>query len=64
MKILGRRIIKGVGFLRLVPTDEDDFWYLYNLLAVGDIIRTTTHRKIVRECINLLRDSINWQQDI
>jgi len=51
MKILGRRIIKGVGFLRLVPTDEDDFWYLYNLLAIGDIIRTTTHRKIVRECI-------------
>lgn len=48
MKILGRRISKGVGFLRLMPTDDEDFWYLYNLIAIGDLIQTRTHRKIIR----------------
>lgn len=52
MRILGKRIVKGVGFLRILPTDEDDLWYLYNLVSIGDIIRTSTHRKIVRESIN------------
>jgi protein pelota len=50
MRLLKKRIShKGIGFIHLIPTEEDDFWYIYNLLSVGDIIKTSTFRKIVRE---------------
>jgi protein pelota len=51
MRLLKKRINyqKGIGFLHLIPTEEDDFWHIYNLIAVGDIIKTSTFRKVVRE---------------
>lgn len=37
-----------------MPTHDDDFWHLYNLVQIGDIIKTSTYRKIVREGNNNL----------
>ena len=51
MRILSQRIYKGVGFLRVLPVDEDDFWHLYNLITIGDLVKTSTYRKIVKEGI-------------
>lgn len=53
MKILKKRIHigKGSGFLHVMPVEEDDLWHLYNLIQIGDIVKTSTQRKIVRESI-------------
>lgn len=32
MKILKRKIIKGEGFVHLIPTEEEDLWHIYNLV--------------------------------
>jgi protein pelota len=59
MRILKKRInSKGIGFLHLIPTEEDDFWHLYNLIQIGDLVKTSTYRKLVREGINDLKTSI------
>lgn len=65
MRILSQRIYKGVGFLRVLPVDEDDFWHLYNLITIGDLVKTSTYRKIVKEGIKSIYSfRINWIQDI
>ena len=33
------------GYVQLVPQDEEDIWYLYNLIFPGDILRLRTFRK-------------------
>ena len=35
----------GSGFLKLVPTEPEDMWHAYNLIAAGDTLTTTTTRK-------------------
>ena len=65
MRILSQRIYKGVGFLRVLPVDEDDFWHLYNLITIGDLVKTSTYRKIVKEgMISYYSFRINWFKDI
>lgn len=33
----------------LRPDTPEDLWHAYNLLQIGDLIRCTTHRKVVKE---------------
>lgn len=47
MRILKRRIIKGQGYVQMIPTEEEDLWHIYNLIHEGDKIKSLTTRKIV-----------------
>lgn len=51
MKLLKRSISAkdGDGFLLLRPDTPEDLWHLYNLCQVGDEIRCSTFRKVVKE---------------
>jgi protein pelota len=49
MRILNRKIHKGVGFVHLMPTDLEDYWHLYNLISEGDCLKMKTTRKITKE---------------
>lgn len=40
------------GTLTLVPQDVDDMWVIYNHTVPGDVIETTTTRKVVRHSDN------------
>lgn len=39
----------GTGSVKLEPHDAEDMWHLYNLISAGDILRTSTIRKIQQE---------------
>ncbi|KAE9420194.1 hypothetical protein Angca_005615, partial [Angiostrongylus cantonensis] len=50
MKLVKRGIEKsGAGYVALIPEDAEDMWHIYNLIRVGDIVRTKTFRKVVTE---------------
>lgn len=51
MKLIKKRISAkdGGGMILLRPDTPEDLWYAYNLLQDGDLVRCTTHRKVVRE---------------
>lgn len=40
---------KRNGNATFVPIDEEDIWYVYNIIMVGDVIRLATMRKIVHQ---------------
>lgn len=45
MKIFSKNINDdGQGYVTLNVNDGEDLWHLYNLIAVGDIVHTTTVR--------------------
>jgi protein pelota len=45
MKILKKQIEKcGSGLVILNPENSEDMWHAYNLIVVGDQVRTTTFR--------------------
>lgn len=46
MRILKQKIFHGQGFVHLIAQEDDDLWYIYNLIQPGDNIRTLTYRKI------------------
>lgn len=48
MKIVYRKINRrnNAGEVVVIPYTEDDIWYLYNILAPGDVIRTVADRKV------------------
>jgi protein pelota len=47
MKEGKRRFDKdGAGSIALTPTEADDMWHLYNIIAVGDLITATTFRYV------------------
>lgn len=50
MKLLRKALEKnGQGEIAFIPTEPEDMWHAYNLIAVGDSIRATTIRKVQRE---------------
>ena len=51
MKVLKRQISTkdGSGMVVLRPETSEDLWHVYNLLQKGDLVRTTTVRKVVKE---------------
>jgi stalled ribosome rescue protein Dom34 len=54
-RYFGMRVLKravepdGTGFVRLIADDEEDLWHMYNLVNVGDRVKATTLRKVVKE---------------
>lgn len=39
----------GSGTVAMIPEEPEDMWHLYHLLAAGDILRSTTIRKVKSE---------------
>lgn len=37
------------GFVVVCPTDEEDIWYCYNIILVGDVLRLKTMRKVAHQ---------------
>ncbi|KDN50948.1 hypothetical protein RSAG8_00577, partial [Rhizoctonia solani AG-8 WAC10335] len=47
MQLIGRRIDKdGVGYVTLVPQDDEDMWHIYNLIQEGDQVRAAAVRRV------------------
>ena len=47
MRILGMYFShKGEGYVCLSPETDEDIWHIYNLILVGDLIKTKVTRKI------------------
>ncbi|KAK6740148.1 hypothetical protein RB195_008552 [Necator americanus] len=50
MKLKNRGIEKnGPGYVTLIPEDAEDMWHIYNLIRVGDVVKSKTIRKVVTE---------------
>ena len=51
MKILKKNISAkdGSGTVLLRPDTDEDMWAAYNLIQIGDLVRCTTVRKVVKE---------------
>jgi len=50
MKLIKKNIEKdGEGTVILQAEEIEDMWHVYNLITVGDEVRTTTIRKVVKE---------------
>lgn len=50
MKILKRGLQKDTsGFVRLICEEEEDMWHVFNLVRIGDVVRSSTMRKITNE---------------
>eukprot|EP00429_Kryptoperidinium_foliaceum_P009960 CAMPEP_0176004082 /NCGR_PEP_ID=MMETSP0120_2-20121206/1508_1 /TAXON_ID=160619 /ORGANISM="Kryptoperidinium foliaceum, Strain CCMP 1326" /LENGTH=413 /DNA_ID=CAMNT_0017336749 /DNA_START=45 /DNA_END=1286 /DNA_ORIENTATION=- len=51
MKTIKRNISTkdGSGVVMLLPDTPEDLWHTYNLLQIGDLVRCTTVRKVVKE---------------
>ena len=47
MKIIFKKLIKdSSGSLKIECEEPEDFWHIYNLIRIGDIITSSTLRKI------------------
>ena len=51
MKIISKNISTkdGAGKIKLRAEDSEDMWHAYNLIVAGDLVRTVTMRKVVKE---------------
>lgn len=50
MKILKKYIDrKRKGRVTLIPESTEDFWYLYNIIKIGDIVKLKINRKVQNE---------------
>lgn len=49
MKLINKVIDKGAGSVTLVAEEAEDMWHAYNLITVGDTLRSTTIRKVTTE---------------
>ncbi|KAF8505640.1 pelota [Russula emetica] len=46
MKIVGRHIIKGSGYVKVRPEEDEDMWHLYNLIRERDNVRAPAIRRV------------------
>ncbi|KAF5269691.1 hypothetical protein FQA39_LY08614 [Lamprigera yunnana] len=49
MKLDYKNVDKGEGTIGLTPEEPEDMWHAYNLIAEGDMVRSTTIRKVQSE---------------
>lgn len=50
MKLLFRNIDKkGTGTVQLIAEEAEDMWHAYNLISIGDYLRSTTIRRVINE---------------
>ncbi len=50
MKLLFKDIDKkGKGTVRLIAEEAEDMWHAYNLISIGDYLRSTTIRRVINE---------------
>uniref|UniRef100_A0A914VJ11 ERF1 domain-containing protein n=1 Tax=Plectus sambesii TaxID=2011161 RepID=A0A914VJ11_9BILA len=50
MKLLRKYIEKnGPGYASLLPEEPEDMWHAFNLIQVGDTLRSSTVRKVTTE---------------
>mmetsp|Transcript_20892 Transcript_20892/g.31000 ORF Transcript_20892/g.31000 Transcript_20892/m.31000 type:complete len:402 (+) Transcript_20892:13-1218(+) len=50
MKIYSKKIEKnGNGYVFMEAEESEDMWHAYNLISIGDYVRTSTLRKVVNE---------------
>jgi protein pelota len=49
MKLINKQICKDGGRVSLIAEDSEDLWTVYNLISVGDSVRSTTIRKVASE---------------
>ncbi|KAI9448170.1 pelota [Lactarius indigo] len=46
MKIVGKHIVKGSGYIKVRPEEDEDMWHLYNLIQEGDNVRAPAIRRV------------------
>ncbi|KAK9464539.1 hypothetical protein V1512DRAFT_268184 [Lipomyces arxii] len=50
MKLLSKNLDKdGAGSIRLLPEEPADLWHAYNIIHVGDVLKSSTFRRISKE---------------
>ena len=51
MKIVKKEIKQksGDGYIELIPQNEEDIWYLYNIIFPKDVLRVRTQRKVTKK---------------
>ncbi|KAK7087533.1 protein pelota-like [Littorina saxatilis] len=49
MKLVSKYIDKGAGSVTLIAEEAEDMWHAYNIVTVGDTLRSTTIRKVTTE---------------
>lgn len=51
MRILKKAVTRKkygvIGAMKFMPEDDEDIWYLYNIMSVNDTITLKIHRKII-----------------
>ncbi|KAI0303272.1 eRF1 domain 1-domain-containing protein [Russula brevipes] len=46
MKIVSKQIVKGSGYIKVRPEEDEDMWHLYNLIREGDNVRAPAIRRV------------------
>lgn len=51
MKILKKYIDKKKkkGYVTFIPEEDEDLWFLYNIMKAGDVVKLKINRKIQKE---------------
>ncbi|KAI0004881.1 pelota [Russula compacta] len=46
MKLVSKHIVKGSGYIKVRPEEDEDMWHLYNLIREGDNVRAPAIRRV------------------
>lgn len=52
MRLKKKQIVNNSGKVTLIPEVEEDFWYLYNLILTGDVVKCSSYRKVTKDSTN------------